>query len=213
VLRALACAADLPLPTSAGERRALWERFGVVADTVSSTCLVLGLRPRSGSPMADRLCAAAESGDPTHVTAWDLARGELDLAQESEVLVCENPRMLEALAQRRGGDVGAVCSSGMPNLVVLSVLTRLRATGTMLLYHGDFDWPGIAIANRLVATADCRPWRMSAADYLAAAQPGGLPLEGPPVLPSWDTGLGQAMQRVGVAVHEEAVLDEVLSSL
>lgn len=213
VMRALALAAGVPLPAAAAERRALWERFGVVADTVSSTCLVLGLRPRSSSPVATRLCHAADAGDPVHLTGWDLARSELDLSPDSEVLVCENPRVIEALAQRRGGEVPALCTSGMPNLVVLSVLGRLRAAGTTLRYHGDFDWPGIAIANRLVATAECQPWLMSAADYLAAARPGGLPLEGTPVTPSWDAGLGEAMQRVGVAVHEEAVLDALMSSL
>lgn len=146
------------------------------------------------------------------MTAWDLARGELDLVPESQVLVCENPRVLEALAQRRGADVAAVCSSGTPNLVVLSVLARLGAAGAVLLYHGDFDWPGIAIANRLAAVAGCTPWRMAASDYLGA--PGdGVPLEGRPVLPVWDAALGEAMEARGTAVHEEAVLDALLAQL
>ncbi len=213
VLRALALAAGAPRPDSAGTRRALWERFGVVADTVSSTCLVLGLRPRSSSPVAARLRAAADTGDPVHLTGWDLARGPLDVPPGLAVLVCENPRVLEALAQRGAGERAAVCTAGMPNLVVLRVLASLRTAGVVLRYHGDFDWPGIAIANRLVATAGCEPWRMGAADYLAGVGVDGLPLEGPAVRPSWDPALGEAMRRAGVAVHEEAVLAALLSSL
>jgi uncharacterized protein (TIGR02679 family) len=56
-----------------------------------------------------------------------------------------------------------VCTSGQPALVVLDVLAALR--GAELRYHGDFDWPGIAIAHRLIATAGVQPWRMTAADY------------------------------------------------
>ena len=213
VLRALATAAGVPLPATTAERRQLWDRFGVAADTVSSTCLVLGLRPLSSSPVAVRLRAAADAGNPVHLTAWDLRRSELDVPVGAVVLVCENPRVLEALAQRRLGQVAAVCTSGMPNLVVVSVLSGLRAAGAELRYHGDFDWPGIAIANRLVATAGCEPWRMSATDYLAAARPDGVALSGACVTPTWDADLGPAMQRTGIAVHEEAVLDPLFSSL
>ncbi|MHA6630895.1 DUF2399 domain-containing protein [Pseudonocardia sichuanensis] len=66
------------------------------------------------------------------------------------------------------GDAGAaatavVCTSGQPALVVLDVLAALR--GAELRYHGDFDWAGVAIANRLRAMAGVRPWRMRGADY------------------------------------------------
>lgn len=212
VLRGLAVRDGRPLPTRTGERRELWERFGVRADTVSATCLTLGVRPLAGARVAARLRAAADSGDPLHLTAWDLAREPLTLAPGTTVLVCENPRVLEAVAGRRGGDLAVVCSAGSPNLVVMSVLTQLAEAGAVLRYHGDFDWPGIAIANRLTTTG-CVPWRMTAADYLAAKRVGGLPLHGTPVMPSWDAALGAAMRREGTAVHEEAVLDTLLAWL
>lgn len=213
VLRALAAVAGRSVPSSAGERRALWELFGVAADTVSSTCLTLGLRPSGTSPLAARLVAAAEIGDPVHVTPWDLARSELVVPVGLDVLVCENPRVLEAVAQRFGGSVAVVCSSGMPSLVTTALLQRLATFGSRLRYHGDFDWPGIAIANRLVATVGCAPWLMTASDYLSAVRPDGLTLGGPAVVPCWDAALGEAMASKGVAVHEEAVLDHVIEGL
>jgi uncharacterized protein (TIGR02679 family) len=213
VLRALALAAGETPPAAPGARRALWERFGVSADTVSSTALVLGLRPRDDSAVAGRLRLAAESGDPVHVTGWDLARSQLPVPAGTRVLVCENPRVLEAVAQRCGGRLAVVCTSGMPGVVTVELLARLRDGGADLAYHGDFDWPGVAIANRMITQLGCTPWRMSAADYRAGVRPDGLPLQGTPVEPSWDGELGAAMREHGVAVHEEAVLDTLLTAL
>lgn len=213
VLRALAAAAGGPAPASASERRLLWETFGVSPDSVSSTCLTLGLRPAGTDELARRLGLAAEGAAPVHLTGWDLARSGLDLPVGTWVLVCENPRVLEAVAETRGGDVAVVCTSGNPGLVTLDVLGRLGSAGARLAYHGDFDWPGVGIANRLVAEVGCRPWLMSAGDYLRGVRDGGPALQGAPATPAWDGALGQAMRSRGVAVHEEAVLEPLLTVL
>lgn len=82
----------------------------------------------------------------------------------------------------------------------------------MLHHHGDLDWPGVDIANRLVARCGVLPGRMTAADYEAAGRPGdGLPLTGRPAEPSWDADLGAAMRRLGMAVHEEQVVADLLT--
>jgi uncharacterized protein (TIGR02679 family) len=203
VLRALAADAGEPVPTTAATRRALWDRYGVRVDLVSSTCLSLGLRGDA------RLDLAADVGDPVHLTAWDLRRRRLDVPRR--VLVCENPRVLEAVAERFGGAIPAVCTSGQPTLAVLDVLGALA--GSELRYHGDFDWPGVAIANRLVREVAAVPWRMDAADYLAAVGGDRPPLAGAPVEPLWDGELGAAMGYHGVAVHEEAVLPDLLAAM
>ena len=205
VLRALAARAGEPVPTTTSARRDLWERCGVRVDLVSASCLTLGLRGRSG-PVAARLGIAAEAGDPVHLTAWDLRRCALRVPEV--VLVCENPRVLEAVAERGGGELPVVCTSGQPALVVLDVLHALR--GAELRYHGDFDWPGVAIANRLVAELGVTPWRMSAADYERGLAGATLGLAGSAVDPVWDAELGASMRHHGLAVHEEAVLPDLL---
>jgi uncharacterized protein (TIGR02679 family) len=207
VLRALAAQAGEPVPATTSARRDLWERAGVQVDLVSATCLTLGLRGRTG-PVAARLDLAADAGDPVHVTAWDLRRCPLRVPDV--VLVCENPRVLEALAER-GSATPVVCTSGQPALVVLDLLAALQ--GAELRYHGDFDWAGVAIANRLVAAAGVTPWRMSAADYSRGLAVATLPLVGPSVEPVWDAELGAAMRHHGVAVHEEAVLPDLLGPM
>lgn len=209
VLRALAAQRGEPPPSTAAGRRELWESAGVRVDVVSTTCLSLGLRATGTGSAAVRLTLAADAGDPVHVTAWDLRRITLDVPEQ--VLVCENPRVLEAVAEQHGSRHPVVCTSGRPALVVLDVLHALA--GARLRYHGDFDWPGIAIANRLIDEIGVVPWRMGAAEYTVGLAADGLALAGAPVEPAWDAELGAAMRHHGVAVHEEAVLGDLLDAL
>ncbi len=210
VLRGLAAAAGVAMPATAGDRRALWRSYGIEPDLLSTTCLTLGLRADGADAPARRLRIAAEAGDPVHLTAWDLRRCRL-AALPTPVLVCENPRVLEAVAEECGGDVPVICTSGEPSTVVTTVLSQLE--GTKLRYHGDFDWPGIAIANRLVARHGVRPWLMGASDYEAGVRVDSPALAGTAVEPSWNAELGAAMRLHEVAVHEEAVLSELIASL
>jgi uncharacterized protein (TIGR02679 family) len=210
VLRGLAVAAGVDPPSAAAARRALWERYGVAVDAVSATCLVLGLRPPAEGPAARRLRMAADDGDPVHLTRWDLRRGSLAVAAGTGVLVCENPRVLEAFAERHGGRFAVVCVAGEPNIVTVDLLRALAGGGAVLRYHGDFDWPGIAIANRLRSTVGAEPWLMTAADYLRAVGPFGPLLLGRRVEPSWESELGREMDRQETAVHEEAVIEQLL---
>lgn len=213
VLRALAAAAGEPLPEGVLARRALWQRYGVSPDLVSSTCLTLGLRSSDGSGASRRLELAARDGAPVHLSGWDLRRDPALDFGATAVLVCENPRVLEALAQRFKGAVAAVCTSGQPNTVVSTVLRRLQDAGCGLRYHGDFDWPGVAISNRLVAEVGVQPWRMGVGEYEEGLTPNGLLLAGPPVEPAWDDELGAVMRSHGRAVHEEAVLESLLDEV
>lgn len=127
------------------------------------------------------------------------------------MLVCENPRLVEALAERAVPGWTAVCTAGEPNLVVDKVLGRLCEEGADMRYHGDFDWPGLAIAQRVITKYGARPYRMTAADYVRAVRPDGPALmddqlKGSSGECSWDPELAAAMRAYGRAVHEESVL-------
>jgi uncharacterized protein (TIGR02679 family) len=198
----------------------------VLPDLVSSTCLLAGIAPSVASgfpenpavPAADggsvleRLQAAAAFGEPVHVTGWDLRVLPTVWAAQCRVLVCENPQVLEAVVNRFGAAVPVLCTSGQPSLVAMAVLRRLRAGGVRLDYHGDFDWPGLAIANRLIHEVGVRPWRMETTDYLAGLARTNLPLHGAAGSAAWSPTLGEVMASRGIAVHEEVVLEALLSS-
>ncbi len=249
VLRALAACYRAPTPKTAGARRLLWQQAGVLCDEVSTTVLCYGLVPPSaGSPagsgidvegrpahassadQADRppvdgssvsgrlLASRSMAGWETHLTLRDLRRLERVVDDGTEVFVCENPRVLEA-AMEASSKAAIVCTSGNPTLVVTRLLERLVSDGARLRYHGDFDWPGVAIANRVVERFGAGPWRMAKEDYEAALVAAGpavaeLPrLDGSPVRAVWAPDLTSAMQRAGRAVHEEAVLGQLVGDL
>lgn len=209
--------ADQPDEADRGERsrRSVWEDLGVLGDRVSSTCLTLGLTPgphagQSRSGVSARLAAYHADGAVLHLTWRDLTDG-LGFAPGQTVLVCENPRVVEAAAERRMNGVGLVCTSGRPALVTIEVLERLAGAGCRLLYHGDFDWAGLAMANDLIGRCGVQPWRMSVEDYLAT--PARLALHGRRVGAIWDDELAPAMEHRGLAVHEEACLPGLLTHL
>lgn len=220
VMRGLAARAETHVPTGAEDRRALWELAGVLCDEVSTTVLTFGLHPRSdeSSPVSDWLSRRSDAGCETHLTLRDLRRLGRIAEPGSEVFVCENPRVLEAAMDSASGAT-VVCSSGSPSVVVMALLERLTTDGAVLRYRGDFDWPGVAIANRVIERFGAEPWRMSAADYehaLAAAGAGvaELPeLRGRTVEAAWDEELAPVMERAGRVVHEERILDLLVADL
>jgi uncharacterized protein (TIGR02679 family) len=223
VVRALAARRGIAAPEHPAGRRDLWEEVGVAVDRVSTTCLIVGLVPDPGAdpaagaaPVGDpgrhRWSAAADAGDPVHVTGWDLDRtsGWRPHLDVGDVLVTENPTVLEAFARQRPG-IPVVCVNGHPRGVVLELLARVRPHAA-LRCHGDFDVAGLHIVRRLVDACGVLPWRMSAADYRAAARPTMPALLGEVPETPWDPDLHAGMAGARVAVHEEVVLDDLLDS-
>jgi uncharacterized protein (TIGR02679 family) len=215
-LRALAAAAGMAAPATAAERRALWSAAGVSPDSVSGTVIVHGLRPPGEDPWSTMMRSRADLGLVTHLTVLELdtvAPGVLLATPGRPVRVCENPQVLQAAA-RSGSTATVVCLLGNPSSAGSLMIRRLVAGGATPAYHGDFDWPGVAIAGRLIA-AGCIPWRMSTDDYRAAvsADAVGLPLSGAPVRTEWDPDLSRVMAAANVAVHEEALLPVLLGDL
>ncbi|MGX4733241.1 TIGR02679 family protein [Kitasatospora griseola] len=215
VLRGLARATAGEPPENAPGRRALWCAAAVVPDEVSSTVPTYGLRPVGRGWRERALRERADHHAETHLTLR-----ELNVVPSSDTLVhiCENPRVVEAAAEARCGGA-LVCTSGSASTVVLELLDTLAAAGLRLRYHGDFDWPGIALANRVIRRYSALPWQMVAEDYeqLAAhAQDQGspgLPLVGTPLEASWDADLAAVMTALNVALHEESALDRLIADL
>lgn len=216
VLRALAVLADRPLPRSAAERRDLWESAGVIADDLSCDVLVLGLAPTGGGRIEEALRAFASEGEPVRLTLRHLSGRDLRFPSPLRVHVCENPVVVSAAADRWGVDCPPlVCLGGYPNQAGLRLLARLAHQGADLLYHGDFDWAGLQIANVLLKTVPIRPWRFGAPDYRRALETEAeRPALGDrPVVAQWDPDLAPAMEAAGLAVEEETVLEELLDDL
>jgi uncharacterized protein (TIGR02679 family) len=212
VLRALACSHGVPPPADGEARRELWERVGIAPDELSSTVLAAGLRPAGDDVVARILRACAEAGQAAVLTLGQLRAAGRWTAVPARVWVFENPAVL-ALALRRSADrcPPLVCLSGWPSAAGILLLRRLASAGAGLRYHGDFDGDGLRIAANVAARTGARPWRMTSADYLAAAA-GGPPVGRVTPVP-WDADLAGHLRRLGTAVPEERVAPALLDEL
>ncbi len=217
LLRAAAHALGQPVPESAADRRELWQALGVATDSVSGTVLAWQLLPPGADGWSRMMRDRADVGLITHLTLHELDRaGSVEFANPGvTVSACENPQVLQAAAHART-EMPLLCLSGNPASVGTRLLRALIAAGNPVRYHGDFDWPGVAIAGRILALG-ATPWRMSAADYRKAVAyldaDHAVALTGNPIPTAWDPALAAAMSARGLAVHEESVLPDLLADL
>lgn len=207
VTRALAC------KMGPAEQRHLWAQAGVHLDLTSAPALTWRL-PLTGT-LARLAAAAWEAGIPLHLSRFALDTHPATVPGDSRILVVENPRLVEAAAQRRAA-APIISTNGWPGATVLLLLTQLREAGAELRYHGDFDTAGLAICERLTRLG-LVPWRMGGADYLAAlaaADAEGATLPSEPRAPGptpWDPHLQAAFGRERRIVHQERLIQQLIA--
>ncbi|MDY7117520.1 TIGR02679 family protein [Halomonas sp. SSL-5] len=198
------------------DERSTWAHAGVLlGGDITSAVLTLRLPVRGESDADAALGHYHRLAEPTWLTLRQLLRRppEWDVAGH-RVFVCENPAVLAEAAERLGtGCAPLVTTWGRPGAAVLTLLEQLEAVGAVLHYHGDFDWPGISIANALLARFAMRPWRMAAEDLKSHAHLEGKPLEGRAQEAAWDPQLRAALERRGRALHEEQLIETLLHDL
>jgi uncharacterized protein (TIGR02679 family) len=214
VLRALAVKTGAGRPATAGERRELWEAGGVVVDDLASRVLVLNL-PAEGAGLAGWLTGAARHGVPFYVTLHQLMTFPLTV-RGAVVYVCENPAVLRHATAELGAESAPVlCTEGRPSAAFHQLADAIVAGGGELRYHGDFDWPGLAIASAVMRRHGATPWRLGARDYLAGIRHHAehVLLSGTPQPTPWDPALGPAMARTGRVLFEESVADDLIEDL
>lgn len=212
--------------------RDAWAAGGVLMSAVASTVLCLGVSglgvpavtggapgPRAGATAA--VLEATRAARMPVVLTLDQVRsgGVAGLPIDATVHVCENPSVVEVVADRWAAQSVAagcrgpvlVCTWGQPSTAVVELLEILTAAGATCRYHGDFDWPGLRIAGVLRGRIGWTPWRYTANDYVALASGDVLSrlLTGTPAASAWDPGLAAAMAEHGRAIEEEAVVHQL----
>jgi uncharacterized protein (TIGR02679 family) len=216
VLRAAGLIGGVPPGDGAEWRRTVWASVGVLAGELTNPVLTLNLPGDPRTVTGRALALWTEAGQPVHLTARQLLRDPPDLStlQGRDVFVCENPSVVVEAANRLGtSSASLICANTHPGAAATVLLRQLGASGAWLRYHGDFDWPGITIANGITDRFGALPWRLDASAYRSAAAEDGPPLRGRPVTATWDPTLTQAMLELGVKVEEERVLDDLLADL
>ena len=196
-----------------GERdRDIWAKVGVLVNELARPALFLNL------PTSEAESYGRPPGEPAYASlrvllrsspAWNVAG--------REVYVCENANLLSIAADRWGTSCAPmVCTDGMPAAAQRCLLSQLASSGARLLYHGDFDWPGLRIGNVVMREHGARPWRFRAADYetaLRGAPSIAQPLAGKAVDAVWDPALTTVMQHHLVSIAEEGLAASLLADL
>ncbi len=200
-----------------GERpRDQWARLGITVNELAAPVLCLNLPASGNTPGASVMRAATTSGEPIHLTLRVLLRDPPKWqVSDRVVFVCENPAIVSIAADRLGArSAPLVCTNGMPAAAQQTLLRQIVARRARLVFHGDFDWPGIRIGNFVMRGLGATAWRFSTADYDVACSgvTGSLP-EDEPVEALWDERLSAAMASHGKAIHEEAVAEALLADL
>jgi len=208
--------ADDEEPDIEEDRRETWATAGVLVNELARPALFLNLPvvPNERSAGHHHL---GPLGEPGFISlrkllrsppAWNVA--------ERNVFLCENPNIVAIAADRLGeGCAPLVCTDGMPGAAQRMLMSQLAAAGARLWYHGDFDWPGVGIANLVIREHSARPWRMSADDYVSATENvmTRVSLVGTVVAASWDDELATQMTLLDVGVAEEALASSILVDL
>ena len=195
-------------------RRDLWAQAGVHFDLTSVPALTWRLPLTDRCGLSKIAASALEAGIPFHLSRFALEAYPAEVASGSRIVVVENPRIVEAAAQRQAS-TPIVSTNGSPSSTVLLLLSQLLEAGADLRYHGDFDTPGLAICERMMRLG-LAPWRMNTADYraaLAAADAEGalLPREiRYPGATPWDPTLQENFGAERRIVHEERLLPGLL---
>ncbi len=197
------------------DERELWEAAGILPDRVSAPALVWSLPVAGASPLDVHIRFALHAGLPLHVSLFALRRHPISVDAGTPVLVVENPRLVEAAAER-SLPACVISTNGNPTTAVTTLMSQLRQADASLWYHGDFDSPGLAICRRMHELG-CSPWMMDARDYADAirrAEESDVQLMSDPKKcgPTlWDPKLQAAFDHHRLVVHEEFVLDSVLN--
>jgi uncharacterized protein (TIGR02679 family) len=199
--------------SQSGERdRDIWAKVGVLVNELARPALFLNL-PTSETESYGRL-----PGEPAYASLRVLLRSSPTWnVAGREVYVCENANLLSIAADRLGANCAPmVCTDGMPAAAQRCLLSQLTSAGARLLYHGDFDWPGLRIGNHVMREHGAQPWRFRAQDYevaLQAASAIAAPLAGKVVDAVWDPALTKAMQHHRVSIAEEGLAASLLVDL
>lgn len=196
--------------------RDIWAAAGVlVGGALSSIVLTLNLPVRAQGPTGHALALFSANAEPAWLTLRQLLRAPPVFACPGRtVFICENPSVVFEAAEELGTACPPlVCGNGQRNAAVVSLLRQLVSAGARLVYQGDFDWAGVAIANGIMELLPVEPWRFDHKTYLQAVAHSGKALVGMPVPARWDPELATAMRTAGKVVEEEQLLDDLLADL
>lgn len=114
--------------------------INVYTDPISNYVITYKL---IGTKILDQL---SQKNEVLNLNLLNLNKIERISTINNKVYVFENPSMLTSLM---GLNVPIVITSGIPNVSLYCLLSKLENSGNEILYNGDFDPEGLLIAEKL----------------------------------------------------------------
>jgi uncharacterized protein (TIGR02679 family) len=194
------------------DAREVWARAGVLVSEYAKPALLFNVPVSVDSACRTLIGAAYELAEPLQLSLRTLLRQSPNWQVKGRrVFVTENSTVVGMAADHLGSRCPPiVCTDGVPAAAQQALLRQLVERGANLFYHGDFDWPGIAIANFVMRTYGAKPWRFRTEDFQPQI---GFPLAGEPIVSEWDPDLTAKMATLRLGLHEEAVIERLLEDL
>lgn len=216
--RLAAVIAGLPPPASTAGMREAWEAVGVWVDRVSSQIAGWNLPLHHAHPAAAVAAAYHDADEPAVLTIGIISTSRAPLIAQpppgGTVWVVEGVSILAAAAAQQV-PASVVCRGGTPSVAVTRIIRAAASAGWNIAVSSDFEPRGLHGAITLLRHLQSagQPWRLTAAEYLAA------PAEGEPFSPGqvphtpWDPALADAMRKRRERVSEEARIASLLADL
>ena len=201
-------------------RRRAYGEIGILCDELSAPVLVWNLRATGTGWLDDLLQHHQRAQEPCRLSIRILLRYVFTPDLQQKIYICENPSLVAMAASRYTDQQvqhALICTEGQLTTSGHLLLRKLHSEGLQMLAHGDFDWPGLRMVQHLITKYHVAPWRFGAQDYLNALERSRasdrLSLQGLACTTPWDSNLRETMIQHQVAIHEEALAEQLLPDL
>lgn len=221
LLHALAFWQQVPLPTRARQRLALFRRCGLLQDDISDFTVQRGLiLTLANGKEHPAWVQFRREGKFSLLTSSQLSELESATSPTGRVYLLENQMLFSSLCRQSRLYHPLVCTSGQLKEASWQLLDLLAKTDCQFYYAGDFDPEGLSIADRLWKEygARVRFWHMTPQDYRRAISKKGITGEGrlrqleqiacPALYPT-----AQAILQEKCAGYQEALAEQYLEDL
>ena len=155
-------------PKNAVEEAALYDRNGIIRDSISSTVTQVGLSLYTKDGEHPAYAAFRQRRESCVLTLANLETLTAAFSSSGRAYVVENEMVFTQLCDHaKRFHSPLICTSGQPSVAALRLLDLLDNSGMTLLYSGDFDGRGLSITAQLAERYSGRliPWHMEPEDY------------------------------------------------
>ena len=216
--------AGVDIPSNAEELFALYLRYGIQMDEISSMVAVSGLHLERNGTLHPGLEGFLQAGEPFLLMQKNLDGVTRAYGAGSCVFVVENEMVFSHLCEQsrrlpEGGRPALLCTMGQPRKAAWQLLDLLTAENPAIFYAGDLDPEGMDIADRIWKRYPdaAHLWRMGPEDYEKSRSEEEISDRRLSMLSRLQNPLLRStaaqIQKEKKAGYQEALLDEMLADI